>query len=72
VIESLVSDGLATVVSLRAQNLTFTTHLLSGRGLSRRLRPGDRVSLAVQPDQVHALPADDDRSGERSRTATDR
>ena len=26
-------------------------------GLARRLRPGDPVSLAVRPDQVHALPA---------------
>lgn len=54
IIESLVSDGLATVVSLRARDHLFTTHLLSGRGLSRRLQVGDHVSLAVQPDQVHA------------------
>ena len=56
VVESLVSDGLATVVSLRVRQRTFTTHLLSGRGLARRLRPGDPVSLAVQPDHVHARP----------------
>ena len=62
VIESLVSDGLATVVTLRVHDLTFSTHLLSGRGLSRRLRPGDRVSLAVQPEQVHALPIRDNPS----------
>lgn len=54
VVKSMVSDGLATVVSLRIQEQTFTTHLLSGRGLARRLRPGDSVSLAVSPDQVHA------------------
>ena len=54
IVESLVSDGLATVVTLRVRNHQFTTHLLSGRGLARRLRPGDPVSLAVQPDQVHA------------------
>jgi ABC-type Fe3+/spermidine/putrescine transport system ATPase subunit len=53
-VESLVSDGLATVVTLRAHGRTFTTHLLSGRGLARRLRPGDPVSLAVRPDHVHA------------------
>ena len=53
VVESLISDGLATVVTLRARNRTFTTHLLSGRGLARRLRPGDPVSLSVRPDQVH-------------------
>jgi len=53
-VESLVSDGLATVVTLRAHGRTFTTHLLSGRGLARRLRPGDPVSLSVRPDHVHA------------------
>ena len=55
-VESLVSDGLATVVTLRAPDRSFTTHLLSGRGLARRLRPGDLVSLTVRPDQVHARP----------------
>lgn len=54
VVESLVSDGLASVVTLRVRDRLFTTHLLSGRGLARRLRPGDPVSLAVGPDQVHA------------------
>jgi len=56
VVESLASDGLATVVTLRVRDHRFTTHLLSGRGLARRLRPGDPVSLAVRPDQVHARP----------------
>jgi len=53
-VESLVSDGLATVVGLRLRDRHFTTHLLSGRGLARRLRRGDRVTLTVRPDQVHA------------------
>ena len=56
IVESLVSDGLATVVSLRVRERVFTTHLLSGRGLARRLRPGDPVSLAVRPEHVHARP----------------
>ena len=56
VVESLISDGLASVVALRVRDRRFTTHLLSGRGLARRLRPGDPVSLAVRPDQVHARP----------------
>ena len=55
-VESLLSDGLATVVSLRVHDRRFTTHLLSGRGLARRLRAGDDVALAVHPDQVHARP----------------
>ncbi len=61
VVESLVSDGLATVVTLRVRQRHFTTHLLSGRGLARRLRPGDPVSLAVRPEQVHALQSDSSR-----------
>jgi ABC-type Fe3+/spermidine/putrescine transport system ATPase subunit len=55
VVDHLVSDGLATVVTLRARNRSYTTHLLSGRGLARQLRPGDPVSLAVDPRHVHAL-----------------
>jgi len=54
VVESLLSDGLATVLSLRIRDRLFTTHLLSGRGLARTLAPGDTVALAVHPDQVHA------------------
>ncbi len=53
-VESLVSDGLASVATLRLGEQRFTTHLLSGRGLARHLRPGDPVSLAVRPDRVHA------------------
>jgi ABC-type sulfate/molybdate transport systems ATPase subunit len=55
VVESLISDGLATVATLRTPEHVFTTHLLSGRGLSRRLKVGDHVSLSVQPDHVHAV-----------------
>lgn len=52
-VESLLDDGLATVVELELEGARFTTHLLSGRGLARRLRIGDRVDLAVAPEQVH-------------------
>lgn len=54
IVESLVSDGLATVVTLRIRERRFTTHLLSGRGLARKLATGDVISLAVRPEQVHA------------------
>lgn len=57
-VDHLVSDGLATVVTLRARDRRFTTHLLSGRGLARRLTPGDPVSLAVDPHHVHAVVRD--------------
>ena len=56
VVEDLVSDGLATVATLRVRQQAFTTHLLSGRGLARRLRTGDLVSLSVSPEHVHARP----------------
>jgi molybdate/tungstate transport system ATP-binding protein len=55
-VESLLDDGLATVVQLDVEGQTFTTHLLSGRGLARRLYVGDTVDLAVVPEQVHVRP----------------
>ena len=58
-VDHLVSDGLATVVSLRVGDHLFSTHLLSGRGLARRLRRGDRVSLVVDPQHVHVRPLDE-------------
>ena len=58
-VESLSSDGLATVVVLRAPAGSLTTHLLAGRGLARRLQPGDPVSLAVHPEEVHARGIED-------------
>jgi len=57
-VDHLMNDGLATVVALRARRRQFTTHLLSGRGLARRLSPGDSVPLAVDPAHVHARPLD--------------
>ncbi len=51
---AMFDDGLSTVVELELDGGIFTTHLLSGRGLARRLRAGDRVDLVVAPDQVHA------------------
>ena len=53
-VERVDSDGLASVVTLRVRDRHFTTHLLAGRGLARRLRVGDPVSLAVEPARVHA------------------
>ena len=56
VVTSMLDDGLATVVRLELDDARFTTHLLSGRGLARRLRIGDTVELAVAPEHVHARP----------------
>jgi tungstate transport system ATP-binding protein len=52
-VESFLDDGLATVVQLELDGAIFTTHLLSGRGLARRLRIGETVDLSVAPEQVH-------------------
>ncbi len=52
-VEALFDDGLSTVVRLALDGRSFSTHLLSGRGLARRLRPGVEVELVVRPDQVH-------------------
>lgn len=53
-IVSLLDDGLVTVVGLALDGRTFTTHLLSGRGLARRLKLGEVVEVRVAPEQVHA------------------
>ena len=58
-VESQLNDGIATVLTMRARDRSFTTHLLSGRGLARRLRAGDPVALAVRPDHVHARVLED-------------
>lgn len=52
-VESLLDDGLVTVVALALAGRPFTTHLLSGRGLARHLRTGDSIDVGVVPDQVH-------------------
>lgn len=64
-VESIVSDGLAAVAVLRASGHVFTTHLLAGRGLARRLGPGDSVSLVVDPARVHVSRQTNDGARER-------
>ena len=51
----LVASSLGSMWQVHRVDLANgrATHLLSGRGLARRLRPGDPVSLSVRPDQVH-------------------
>lgn len=52
-VESLLDDGLVTIVALVLEGRSFTTHLLSGRGLARHLRVGDSIDVGVVPEQVH-------------------
>ncbi len=58
-VESRVSDGASTVVGLRCGPFELTTYLLAHRGLDRRLSVGDRVTLSVRPEHVHASPLSD-------------
>jgi len=50
------SDGLLATLTIAWAGHTLRTHLVAGRGLARELRAGDRVSLAVRPEDVHVLP----------------
>ncbi len=52
---ALESDGVVTIVRLSWAGFELHTHLVSGRGLARTLRPGDAVTIAVRPDSVRVL-----------------
>ncbi len=49
------SDGVLATLSLRWGQEILRTHLVAGRGLARELKPGDRVSLSVRPEDVHVM-----------------
>jgi hypothetical protein len=51
----IVSDGVASTVSLDWAGLELRTHLIAGRGLARTLAPGDSVTLSVRPENVHLM-----------------
>ncbi len=55
VVRQLVSDGVLTTLTLEWAGHELRTHLVSGRGLARALAPGDAVSLAARPEDVHLL-----------------
>ena len=55
-VRALVDDGLVTIVTLSTAGPDWTTHLLAGRGLARRLSIGEVVPLAVHPERVHGRP----------------
>ncbi|MBK7948920.1 MAG: ABC transporter ATP-binding protein [Deltaproteobacteria bacterium] len=58
-VETLLDDGLVTVVALALAGRSFTTHLLSGRGLAKHLRAGDAIDVGVVPEQVHVRMLDE-------------
>ncbi len=54
-VRHIVSDGVASTVSLDWAGLELRTHLIAGRGLARTLAPGDSVTLSVRPEDVHLM-----------------
>lgn len=56
VVRRLVSDGVLTRLTLTWAGRELRTHLIAGRGLARRLSPGDSVTLAVRPADLHVIP----------------
>jgi ABC-type Fe3+/spermidine/putrescine transport system ATPase subunit len=51
----IVSDGVASTVTLDWAGLELRTHLIAGRGLARTLAPGDSVTLSIRPEDVHLM-----------------
>jgi len=55
VVRTVVSDGVAVIVTVVWAGRELRTYLLAGRGLARSLAPGDSVTLSVRPEDVHLL-----------------
>ena len=51
----VVSDGVASTVTLDWAGFELRTHLIAGRGLARTLAPGDPVTLSIRPEDVHLM-----------------
>lgn len=55
VVRTVVSDGVAVIVTVVWAGRELRTYLLAGRGLARSLAPGHSVTLSVRPEDVHLL-----------------
>jgi tungstate transport system ATP-binding protein len=55
VVRHVVSDGVASTVTLDWAGFELRTHLIAGRGLARTLAPGDSLTLSVRPEDVHLM-----------------
>jgi tungstate transport system ATP-binding protein len=55
VLRTLVSDGVASTLTLDWAGCELRTHLIAGRGLARTLAPGDSLTLSVRPEEVHLI-----------------
>lgn len=56
VVTSVVSDGVLTHVTLAWAGQQLETHLVSGRGLARRIAVGDELRISLSPADAHVLP----------------
>jgi ABC-type sulfate/molybdate transport systems ATPase subunit len=54
-VRHVVSDGVASTVTLDWAGCELRTHLIAGRGLARTLSPGDSVTLSIRPGDVHLM-----------------
>jgi len=50
-----LSDGALVTLQIDWGGVALRTFLIAGRGLGHALRPGDAVSLAVRPEDVHLM-----------------
>ena len=57
IVKNIVSDGVASTVTLTWAGNELRTHLLAGRMLARSLKPGAPVSLSARPEHVHVMRA---------------
>jgi len=56
VVCELVSDGAIVTAWIEWEGQRLRSHLLAGRGLGHGLKPGDRVRVAIRPEDVHVMP----------------
>jgi len=56
VVCELVSDGAIVTAWIEWQGVRLRSHLLAGRGLGHALKSGDRVHIAIRPEDVHVMP----------------
>jgi len=50
-----LSDGALVTLQIDWGGVVLRTFLIAGRGLGHALRPGDLVSLAIRPEDVHLM-----------------
>jgi ABC-type sulfate/molybdate transport systems ATPase subunit len=54
-VRHVVSDGVACTVTFDWEGTELRTHLVAGRGPAGTIAPGDAVTLAIRPENVHVM-----------------